>query len=95
MRAAWHAHWGGEAGDGHFMVWRRNWRALRLFLAGATQWHRAGMAGIPTGLDYAALEMVMRTWRVPLARRRTLFDRVRIMEGAALPILIDRMSKGS
>lgn len=34
--------------------------AVRLFLATQTQWVRAGMTGVPIGLNYAGVEAVMR-----------------------------------
>ena len=47
-----------------------------------TQW-RVGMAGA-TGLDYAALPVVMRLVGVPAADRADVFDAIRTMEDAAL-----------
>lgn len=37
-----------------------NWEAVQLFWRCRTQWRRAGLTGIPTGLDYPAVESVMR-----------------------------------
>jgi len=37
-----------------------NWEALQVFLACQTQWRYAGMTGVRTGLDYTALDVVMR-----------------------------------
>jgi hypothetical protein len=44
----------------------------------ATQWRRAGLAGMPTGLDYAAMPAVARI----LGYRPTeeLFARLRVLE---------------
>jgi hypothetical protein len=50
-----------------------------------TQW-RTDM-GVPIGLDYAALPSVMRLFGVPAARRRRVFDDVRVMEHAAICLM--------
>ena len=42
-----------------FPVWADNWSTLRLFLAVQTQWRHAGMAGVRTGLDYAAIDVAL------------------------------------
>lgn len=63
-------------------VWPDNVQALNVFIAMATQW-RSGMAGA-TGLDYAALPVVMRLAGVPFAERAGVFESIRILEGAAL-----------
>lgn len=76
-----------SADDG--LVLPENWPAVELFLACATQWHRAGMAGLPTGLDYVALEAAMRMTGVADTDRPELFAAVRIIEHAALPILLE------
>lgn len=71
-----------------FEVMPENWDAMRLFLAMETQWRRAGMSGIATGLDYAVLRPVARLFG--LATSADLFDRVRILEGAALLAMAER-----
>lgn len=47
-----------------------------------TQW-RTGMHG-PTGLDYAALPVVLSLEGIPKKKRQDVFDCLRAMEGAAL-----------
>lgn len=47
-----------------------------------TQW-RVGAAGA-TGLDYAALPVVMRLMNVPPGERAHVFEGVRVMEEAVL-----------
>lgn len=37
-----------------------NWSAVQLYLAVQTQWRVAGMGGVLIGLDYAAVDVVMR-----------------------------------
>ena len=66
-------------------VWADNWPAVTVFLALATQWRvLLGMGGLVwLGLDYAAVDVVMRRLAVP----EGAFADIRIMEAAALPIL--------
>jgi len=59
-----------------------NWGAVRVFLAMGTQWRRAGMTGLPCGLDYAALPAVCAAEDEVLDG--VLLARLRAMEGAAL-----------
>jgi hypothetical protein len=78
---------------GHFgaqpvWVYPENWRAVRVFDALGTQW-RVGPAG-PTGLDYAALPMVMDVHGVPQQHRHDVFEDVRVLESAALEELLKR-----
>lgn len=47
-----------------------------------TQW-RADMGAL-IGLDYSALPTVLRLYGVPTAKRRKVFDDVRVMEHAAI-----------
>lgn len=59
-----------------------NLDSVALFTDVMTQW-RMGPAG-PIGLDYAALESVMRIRRIPRGEREQLLEDVRVMESAAL-----------
>ncbi len=45
------------------------------------------MSGRVRGIDYLQAEAVMRMVRVRLADRETMFDDLRAMEAAALPLL--------
>lgn len=65
--------------------------AVELFLACETQWQRAGMSGIPTGLDYAGVAAVA----AMLGRRvgRGLFADLRTMENAALAAFLEQARK--
>ncbi len=72
---------GGEKG---FEVWPENADAVGLFMACQTQW-RQDAAGGPTGLDYAALEAVMRMHKVK--DKRAMLGDIRAMEYAALEAL--------
>lgn len=71
-----------EASGPPVEVWPDNVQAVNTFIAMGTQW-RVGMAGA-TGLDYAALPVVMRLSGVLAAERADVFDAVRTMEDAAL-----------
>lgn len=70
-------------------VWDVNWDALLAFLDLATQWRAiAGLGGVMwLGLDYVAADVVLR-------RRGSdgdeVFELIRVMEQAALPVLNER-----
>lgn len=70
-----------------FEVMPENWDAMRLFLAMETQWRRAGMTGVATGLDYAVLPAVAGFHGLTLDA--DLFARLRILEGAALAAMAE------
>lgn len=69
----------------HIGVWPENWGAVRVFLAMGTQWRRAGMGGVPVGLDYAALPAIAGALGVPADA--DLLARLRVMEAEAGQIL--------
>jgi hypothetical protein len=76
--------------DGPCEVWEENWDTLMVFLALQTQWRREipAMSGqmIWHGLDYPAMESTLRMmghWK----KSAEIFEGLRIMESAALPIL--------
>lgn len=69
-------------------VWSENWDALRLFLAMGTQWRRAGMAGLPLGLDYAVLPIV--GGALEIAIDAPLLRRLRVLEDAILEDALKR-----
>ncbi|MBE0615140.1 MAG: DUF1799 domain-containing protein [Burkholderiales bacterium] len=82
------ASWGltvDEAGGDATQIWPDNAMAVDVFIAMSTQW-RVGYVGA-TGLDYAALPMVMRMAGVLPGDRREVFDQVRVMEDAALSLM--------
>lgn len=66
-------------------IWSENLPAYEVFNSMGTQW-AAGMSGV-TGLNYCALESVMRLRSVPVDDWPQLFDDVRTMEGAALEVM--------
>lgn len=67
-----------------FLVWDKNWPALTAFLAVETQWRvvSRGMTGVlqRLGLDYAAVDVVLRRLKV----RNSVFADLQLMERAAL-----------
>ena len=67
-----------------------NWPAFRVFAAAGTQWRRAGMTGVPTGLDYAVLPAVAGMLGIPADE--ALLARVQLLEGAALTAMLERAS---
>lgn len=78
-----------EDDDDLFPVWERNWPAVMLFVACATQWRRVAVVGfgggavVWEGLDYSAVkaagDMDGVEWPAP-----DLFADVRRMEAAAV-----------
>ena len=72
-----------------FEVWPENWPVVALFLDCIGQWRVAGgFAGMRyIGLDYSAVEAVMRLREVARADRGELFAGLRVMEAAALKAL--------
>ena len=70
-------------------VWDENWEALTRFLRLQTQWNM-GMAG-PTGLNYQALETIIRLYKVddPV----TVFEKVQVIERAAIVKLNSKKAK--
>ena len=60
---------------------------MQVFLASSTQWRRAGMAGIPTGLDYAGVRAAADA--LDVAWDRDLIGRLRTMEREALAAMAE------
>ena len=65
-----------------------NWPAVRLFIGLGTQWRRAGMAGVPTGLDYAAIPAV--AGMLGLTADEDLLRRLRVLETEALDVMLSK-----
>ena len=65
-----------------------NWPTVSVFVAMSTQWRRAGMTGVPVGLDYAALPAVCGALAVTLDGE--LLQRLRLIEAAALGAMAER-----
>lgn len=73
-----------EASGPPIEVWPDTQRPILVFDALGTQWLRAGMTGVPTGLIYASLEPVLRVMAVPAEDWQEVFADVRVLEEAAL-----------
>jgi hypothetical protein len=65
-----------------------NWPAVSVFTAMSTQWRRAGMSGVPVGLDYAALPAVCAALDHRLDGE--LLTRITMIECAALAVMAER-----
>lgn len=78
--------------DDDFLVFEENWQAVGIFSAMATQWKLiAGAADVLyMGLEYQAIEPVLRLEGVPATDWRQVFQDLRVMERAALPLLNER-----
>lgn len=63
-------------------LWPENLPSASLYIACETQWQRAGMEGLPTGLDYAGVEAAMRLRGDP----PRLFDDLQALEREYLAI---------
>ena len=75
-----------------FEVFEDNWPALLAFLRCGTQWRYAGMDGIRTGLDYAAVESVLRLTMAE-EQRAGAFEGIQIMEHAALEVFHEKAAR--
>lgn len=69
---------------GAFRVWRCNWDAVACFMACQTQWRVAPMGGV-LGFEYPGIEVVMR--RKKVKDRAAMFEKLQLMEAAALAVL--------
>lgn len=78
--------------DNIIEVWECNADAFYVFESMATQW-RVGMAGA-TGLDYAAMPVVMDMVGIGRKRRPEVFSSVRIMETEALATMAENRDDG-
>lgn len=71
-----------------FAIWPGNVTAVNVFLACGSQWRHAGMAGLPTGLDYDGVESAMRLMGED--SNPGLFADIQAMEQAALAVFAER-----
>ena len=81
-----------DEGEFTIEVWECNADAFYVFEGMTTQW-RIGMAGA-TGLDYAAMPVVMDMVGVERKRRPEVFSSVRIMETEALATMAENRDDG-
>lgn len=73
-----------EASGPPVEVFPDNLTTVNVFIAMSTQWRTAGMDGVRTGLDYAALPGVLRLMSVKRSEWTEVFEGVRVMEEVAL-----------
>jgi len=66
-------------------IWPDNDLAVSTFLSMSTQWRSGGFGA--TGLDYTALESVMRMTGVPRKEWADVFHGVGVMESEALKLM--------
>jgi hypothetical protein len=69
-------------------VFPENWPAACVFLDCGTQWRYADKRAL--GLEYGAVDTVMRWHEIPRAKRRDTLNRIRIMESAVLAEIAKR-----
>lgn len=69
-------------------VWPCHWQAVQLFIGLSTQW-RVGFAGA-YGLDYGALAAAMDMQDISPRKRKSLFNKVRLMEQEVLSMWVER-----
>jgi hypothetical protein len=87
-----------RANEDDFEVLPQNWDAVEVFVSLGTQWKKSvvsspGGGGVfYEGLDYSAVESVIRIFGFKRKRHRELFDAVRVMERAALEVFSARAS---
>ncbi len=70
-------------------LWPENVASADLYLAVETQWHRAGMDGTPTGMDYAGVAAAMALRGDPPRR----FDDIQLLEREFLAIMSQQRAK--
>lgn len=75
-----------EEDDGAFEIWDVNWKSAMAFVACQTQWRLAVGFGVSSwlGLDYAGVEVVLRSRFRNSRTRSRVFEDLRVMEIAAL-----------
>lgn len=73
-----------EASGPPIEVWPDNMPAVEVFIDLMTQWRRAGMAGVRSGLDYAVLPAVFAIRGIQKKQQPAIFDDIRVMENAVL-----------
>lgn len=76
-----------EASGPPVEVWPDNMPVVEVFSDAATQLRRAGMTGVVTGLDYAAVHAVLAMRGIPRKQWSQIFDDIRVMEDAAIDFL--------
>lgn len=73
-------------GEGELPIWPDNLPAVEVFSRMLTQWTYAGL-GVPVGLRYEVLPLMLRTQGVPRTQWQDVTDDIQVMERVALVIL--------
>lgn len=85
--------------DDDFEVLPENWDAVEVFTSLGTQWKKSVVSSLSgggvfyEGLDYSAVEAVLRMFGFKRKRHRVLFGAVRVMERAALAVFTARSAQ--
>ncbi|MEX3951976.1 DUF1799 domain-containing protein [Paraburkholderia sp. EG287B] len=82
-----------RARESDFEVYPDNWETVQVFLALGTQWRAIAVSTmasarvLQTGIDYGAIDPVFRLLGVARKRRAAVFEKLRVMEEAALDVM--------
>ena len=72
------------------LIYPENWQAVQVFWALGNCWRIDGMLGQYLGLDRPAIESTLRLMGVKRKKHSSIFEDLRVMEGAALEVLNSR-----
>jgi hypothetical protein len=75
--------------DDDYEIWPENWDVMQIFLSMNADWSIAvGMSGIAyNGIKTTAIESAFNIFRITNKNRLEYFEKIKIMERAALPLL--------
>jgi hypothetical protein len=79
----------GRGRPDEFRVLPCNWPAMQVFLRLRRQWRFAGLGGV-VGLDYAQVLAALELMGVERPMWPDLFDKLRVMEEAAMEVIESR-----
>lgn len=77
--------WEDVAAEYQCNVWPCNLDAYNVFSRAVSQWRTSG--NTPIGIDYNVLPFLFDLVEAPTEKRLELFDKVRVMEDAALSLI--------
>lgn len=87
------AFWQRQQQQTEFELWDDNTKAYELFQQCQTQWN-VSMSGI-TGLNYPALESVMRMSNISQSEQAALFEQVRYIENGYLSTTYEKLNRAN
>lgn len=75
-----------------FEVYAENWQTVQIFCQLASQWNLlSGMSSVVyQGLKYSSINDLFQIYNIPDVQRPVLFEKLQIMEFAALPVLNEK-----